>query len=105
MKLRTILLFTLLLLSTSNTLSDGNEYYIIQQELDAACAYARQQELEPRRLEYVQECIERSWRDAEQCERFYRDYGARTGRRAPLFYDLPECVEAFEFRKSYRRVY
>jgi hypothetical protein len=32
-----------------------------------------------------------------ECERFYADYGARMGGRAPLFYDLPECVAAFEF--------
>ena len=81
------------------------DYYEIQRQLDAACAWARQQELAPLRDEYIQECIEESWRDAEQCERFYSDYGNRTGRRAPLFYDLPECIEAFEFRKSYRRVY
>ncbi len=37
----------------------------------------------------------------EDCQRFYSDYGARTGDRAPLYYDLPECVAAFEYRQSY----
>jgi len=32
-----------------------------------------------------------------ECERFYADYGGRMGGRAPLFYDLPECIAAFEF--------
>ena len=94
-----------MMLIVSSAHSDDLDNYEIQRQLDAACEYARQHELRPLRREYVEECIQDTWRDAEQCERFYSDYGARTGRRAPLFYDLPECVEAFEFRKSYRRVY
>ena len=41
--------------------------------------------------------------DRAACERFYRDYGAETGTRLALYYDLPECVRAFEFRNSYRQ--
>jgi predicted HD phosphohydrolase len=100
-----LLLISILSLAAENTMAHDTDYYAIQHELDAACSHARQQELAPMRQEYVEECIEKSWRDTEQCERFYSDYGTRTGNRAPLFYDLPECVEAFEFRKSYRRVY
>ena len=37
------------------------------------------------------------------CEAFYSDFGAQSGNRAPLFYDLPECVEAFDFQNSHRR--
>jgi hypothetical protein len=36
--------------------------------------------------------------DRAACERFYADYGSRSGDRAPLFYDLPECVTAHNFR-------
>jgi hypothetical protein len=38
----------------------------------------------------------------EACEDFYADYGGRMGGRAPLFYDLPECVKAFEFQQGVR---
>jgi hypothetical protein len=31
---------------------------------------------------------------------FYSDFGAQSGHRAPLFYDLPECVKAFEYQNS-----
>jgi len=37
------------------------------------------------------------------CERFYADFGAQSGKRAPLFYDLPQCVYAFEFRRRNAR--
>lgn len=74
-----------------------------QQQLDEACEVARENKLQPLRQQYVQECVEKSYRDKAHCERFYSDYGARTGNRAPLFYDLPECMEAFRYRKSYRQ--
>ena len=41
--------------------------------------------------------------DRKACETFYADFGAQSGRRAPLFYDLPECVEAFEYQNSQRQ--
>jgi hypothetical protein len=37
------------------------------------------------------------------CEKFYADYGAGTGNRGPMFYDLPECATAFDYQKSQRR--
>ena len=36
----------------------------------------------------------------EACERFYADWGNQAGNRAPLYMDLPECVEAFEHSRS-----
>jgi len=72
-----------------------------QAELDVACEVARQEKLSPLKARYVEECVEKEQRpDRESCERFYADYGNRSGKRAPLFYDLPECVTAFEFRKN-----
>ena len=74
-----------------------------QAELDSTCEKAREERLAPERERYIEECVEKEQKpDRAACERFYRDYGARSGDRAPLYYDLPECVEAFEFRKSHK---
>jgi hypothetical protein len=75
-----------------------------QAELDAACEAAREAKLERERVRLVEECVENEQRsDRASCERFYADYGARTNHRGPLFYDLPECEKAHEYRTSYRR--
>jgi hypothetical protein len=72
-----------------------------QTQLDQACEAAREQKLAPMRQEYIEECVAKKQRpDRESCERFYADFGAQSGSRAPLFYDLPECVEAFEHKRN-----
>ena len=79
----------------------AEEREVRQAVLDAACELAREERLAPLRVRYIEECVERKQRpDRESCERFYADYGNRTGNRAPLFYDLPECVAAHEFSKE-----
>ena len=78
-----------------------------QAELDATCEAARERLLAPMRAYYVEQCIHERRRASReirgQCERFYADFGAQTGNRAPLFYDLPECVYAFEYRRRNAR--
>ena len=75
-----------------------------QEKLDAECEAARELKLAPERARFIEECVEKQQKDDRAaCERFYSDYGARSGNRAPLYYDLPECVRAFEFQKSHRR--
>ena len=71
-----------------------------QQELDAACEAARESKLAPLRQQYIDECVQKQKKDLDHCTRFYSDYGSQTGGRAPLFYDLPECKKAFDFKKS-----
>ncbi len=72
-----------------------------QAKLDAACEAARETNLAPLRAGFIEECVEKKQRpDRAACERFYADYGNQSGRRAPLFYDLPECVKAFEYRRN-----
>ena len=74
-----------------------------QAQLDAACEQAREAKLAPLREQYIQECVDKEQKpDREACERFYADFGAQSGSRAPLFYDLPECVKAHEFRQEHR---
>ena len=90
----------LLLLAGGLQASDAEKK---QAELDAECERAREARLAPMRKKYVDECVEKKQRpDRASCEAFYADFGAQSGGRAPLFMDLPECVEAFEFRRDNR---
>jgi hypothetical protein len=74
-----------------------------QTELDAACEAARQEKIILARAKHVEECVNKEQLpDRVTCERFYADYGERAGSQPPLFYDLPECVKAHEYRTSYR---
>lgn len=75
-----------------------------QQKLDSNCEAARERKLAPEREKFVEECVRDKLKESrEQCKLFYSDYGARFGARAPLHYDLPECVKAFKYRESYRQ--
>jgi len=72
-----------------------------QAKLDAACEVERQKKIAPMRKQVIEDCVaNEELSDREECERFYADYGERMGGRAPLFYDLPECVTAFEFQQG-----
>lgn len=73
-------------------------------ELDAKCEQAREWKLALLRAQFVEECVrEKHYSTRRECEVFYADYGARSGNRAPLYYDLPECVEAYDFQNGQRR--
>lgn len=75
-----------------------------QAKLDAVCEQAREKQLAPMRAQFVEECVQnKEQSDRKACETFYADFGAQSGGRAPLFYDLPECVEAFEYQNSQRQ--
>ena len=74
-----------------------------QAELDARCEAARQRAISQAKSTYIEECVREGQRpDRAACERFYANYGERAGNRAPLFYDLPACVAAHDYRSSYR---
>lgn len=74
-----------------------------QAELDAACEAAREKKLAPLREQMVKQCVHNKEQpDRAACEAYYSDYGAKAGSRAPLFYDLPECVKAFDYQTSER---
>ncbi len=77
-------------------------------ELDRKCEAARAAKLAPIRAELIDRCVRIDKRPRETCEREFARYGdtRATGRGkavAGLFYDLPECTEAFEARGRYRR--
>jgi len=72
-----------------------------QARMDAACEAAREAKLAPMRAQYVEECVQKEQRpDRASCERFYANFGSRSGNNPALFYDLPECVAAHEHRKT-----
>ena len=72
-----------------------------QASLDAACEVERQKKIAPMRTKVIEDCVaNKELSDRQECERFYADYGERMGGRAPLFYDLPACVTAFEFQQG-----
>lgn len=101
-KYYTFILAGLLSISSSADASAKEKQRKAQQEkLDLACAQAREKKIAPLRKEIVKECVD-SGRTKKYCEDFNKDYGAKMGNRAPLFMDLPECVEAFEYKRSYR---
>jgi hypothetical protein len=81
-----------------NGLATANETQGYQAELDAACETARQAALAPSRSEIYQECIEKFKKSAVVCEEEAAGYNGNRVGRSPLFYDLPECVAAFENR-------
>jgi len=98
--MKRFLIIVLILLAASPALGDEART-AKQAELDAACEAARQEKLAPIRKQYVEECVaNKELPSLEECERFYADYGERTGRKAPLFYDLPECVAAFNYQQG-----
>jgi len=72
-----------------------------QARLDQACEQAREEKLAPERKRLVEQCVADKERpDRQACERFYADYGNQSGRRAPLYMDLPACVKAFEYSRQ-----
>ena len=71
-----------------------------QAELDRSCETVRQQTIEPLKQQYIAECVDKGDKSADQCQQFYRDYGEGAGSRPALFYDLPECVAAFDYLKK-----
>ena len=72
--------------------------------LDEQCQNAREKILSVERAQHVEECVQGlSRRTREECERFHADHGAATYERGPLYFDLPECVEAHKFRQNRSR--
>ena len=98
-----VLLFALLVSFLINPAQAKESREDKQASLDAACELEREKKLTPIRKKYVEECVtKKEMPSRKECENFYADYGGRMGGRAPLYYDLPECVTAFEFQQSAR---
>lgn len=103
MKLLKIISILTLTLVLPNVFAKDGDPAEKQTELDRACEEARQIELAPLKNQYIEECVVKEKKERAYCEKFYSDYGNQAGNRAALFYDLPKCVEAFEYRQRYRQ--
>lgn len=72
----------------------------VQAELDKNCEEARDIKLKPQRTVIYNECINKFKKDKKTCE---ADAAAYNGNRiggAPMFYELPPCVKAFDYRNE-----
>lgn len=99
------LLLAFIFASVGFTYESEEDRHAKQAELDAACEAAREVKLAAVRKQLTEECVEKKWprQDLASCESFYADYGITTPNQVGLFYDLPECVKAHDYRSSYRR--
>ena len=98
-----IMILLFLIINTVDAVADRKRDQE-QARLDAVCEQAREKQWAPMRAQFVEECVQnKEQSDRKACETFYADFGAQSGRRAPLLYDLPECVEAFEYQNSQRQ--
>ena len=71
--------------------------------LDRRCEGAREAMIAPLRKAEIERCIETGTGDRAWCETFWADYGepvyTASGTFTPgMFYDLPECVDAWNER-------
>jgi hypothetical protein len=100
---RELLAATVMLIGLSSAAASETEQTLRQArqaELDRACEAARQLALAPRRREIYEECINRFGKEEDACRNEASGYNGNRVGATPLFYDLPECVEAFEYRKA-----
>ena len=102
MKITVICLCITLGYATAATAAKEDTRKAKQAELDEICEAARQAKIVPARNQFIEECVTQPEKDRAYCERFYADYGSRSGNRAPLYFDLPECVAAFAYSKGDR---
>ena len=90
----------LLLLVLTPVICNGADDQGKQADLDAACEAARQQAMAPKKAEIYQECVTKFKKDAALCEEEADGYNGNRVGASPLFYDLPACVTAFDYRNK-----
>lgn len=75
-----------------------------QAELDQQCEAAREVKIHPLREQIFNECLRspRSTDTEEDCRRKASNFNANRYGGSPRFYDLPQCVEAFNFKKNHK---
>lgn len=97
-----ILMFIFSMLSVSVVFSAENETERgeKQAELDGICEQARQEALFPTKKKIYQECLDKGAKSESECQQDADSYNGNRGTATPLFYDLPECEAAFNFRKE-----
>jgi len=108
MKLFVTLIAAMLVMVSTAALASDKARQEEQARLDAACDEVRQELLAPAKQSAIDECIaveknNKKQKDPEgYCNRFYADFGERSGNRQGLFMDVPECQAAYEYQQSTR---
>jgi hypothetical protein len=99
--MKALLQLTILISAFTNQVF-AEDSQLTQQQLDEACETARLEKLTPIREKYADQCVAEWDRSQQYCDRFYSDYGNAGGEAPVLFYDLPECEKAWNYRRRYR---
>ena len=105
MMLRYIIIIGLLLATLLNSINiDAKEISparLKQQVLlDQQCEKDRQKALAPRKKEIYQECLTVFKKSEAVCKDEAFVYNGNRINGAPLFYEKPSCVKAFNYRKE-----
>ena len=94
------LLLIIVLMTSYSSVTMAHATSTKQAKLDKACESARQKALEPRKKEIYQECLTKFKKDKSVCQQEADTYNGNRINGAPMFYELPACEKAFEFRKK-----
>ena len=70
-----------------------------QAQLDSQCEEARQVALAPGKQDVFKECMDKK-KNVPLCKIEADKYNGVIAGRAPLFYNLPECEAAFDYRNN-----
>ena len=96
----TSLLLIMVLMALYSSVTMAHSTTTKQAKLDKACESARQKALLPIKKEIYQECLTKFKKDKSVCQRQADAYNGNRVKGAPMFYELPDCEKAFEFRKK-----
>jgi len=96
-KLLALFVLSITLLSTSSVALASDKK---QTSLDQACEEARQKALKPRKKEIYQECRQKFQKSEKVCKREAQAFNGNRIGGAPMFYELPACEKAFNYRKK-----
>jgi len=95
-------IFALLILVSTNAFAESNaEEKEFEAQLDYECEKARAKKLYPMRLKIFDDCMIK-YDNKSYCNAEAGKYNAERVNGSPRFYDLPECVKVFEYRKAHR---
>jgi hypothetical protein len=75
------------------------------EDMEASCEREREKRIGPQREALIKRCVKIEKKDPQWCAQFYSDHGAAKRvstyqMRPPLYYNLPECVEARKAREA-----
>lgn len=71
--------------------------------LDQKCEKDRHKALAPRRKEIYKECLTVFKKSEKVCKEDAAAYNGRRINGAPLFYEKPSCVKAFDYRQETKK--